>query len=218
MAASTRDLSPLPSIEALRRQMQSLALLDAILESEWQYRYFSFNAKWSQTEQMGSMRNGSGDDLFAIFDDNGCFLRGFDHESVMSPWNSRHKKVWPGVLDRVPPQMSTSLREPAFHMEDTTFCIWRLRDDANWSVGAVDFPDGNDPDGSEWMLSLVAGTALDYQTFATDYFELDVHLEPVKEVFAHAPLSQHLLAQFPTKRDWKGLVADAHEIGYRVAT
>jgi len=103
-------------------------------------------------------------------------------------------------------------------MEDTTFCIWRLRDDANWSVGSVDFPDGNDPDGSEWMLSLVAGTALDYQTFAADYFELEVLLEPIKEIFAHAPLSQHLLGQFPTKRAWKGLVADADEIGYRVAT
>lgn len=197
--------------------MQSLALLDAILESDWQYRYFSFNAKWSQTEQMGSMRNGSGDDLFAIFDSNGCFIRGFDHESVMSPWGSGHKKVWPGVLDLVPSQLSQSLQEPAFHMEDTTFCVWRLHDDANWSVGRVDFPEGDDPDGSEWMLSLVAGTPLDYQTFAADYFEVEVQLEAIGEVFAHAPLSRNLLAQFPAGRAWDDLVVDAEEIGYSVA-
>ena len=63
MAASTRNLGALPNIESLRRQMQTLALLDAILEREWEYRYFSFNCRWSNTEQMGSMRNGSGDDL-----------------------------------------------------------------------------------------------------------------------------------------------------------
>lgn len=216
MPASTRNLSSLPSIAALGRQMQSLALLDAILEAEWQYRYFSFDAKWSKTEQMGSMRNGSGDDLFALFDSSGCFLRGFDHESVMSPWRSRHKKVWPGVLDHVPSEMSAALNEPAFHMEDTTFCIWRLGDDPNWRVGRVDFPEGDDPDGSEWMLSLVAGSPLDYQTFAADYFEVDVPLEPVKEIFAHAPLSRQLLARFPGVRAWADLVEDAQGIGYPV--
>jgi hypothetical protein len=68
------------------------------------------------------------------------------------------------------------------------------------------------------MLSLVSGTPLDFQTFAADYFELEVRLEPVQGVFAHAPLSPLLLARFPTKRDWKSLVADADEIGYCVAT
>ncbi|MEF9926545.1 MAG: hypothetical protein RR804_01820, partial [Massilia sp.] len=114
----------LPAPNKLKRIMQSLAMLDAILEEDWEYRYFSFDARWSPATQMGSMRNGQGDDLFAVFDPAGCFIRGFDHESPMSPWTSHPAKIWPGVLEHVPPQFSSSLMEPAFHMDDTTFCIW----------------------------------------------------------------------------------------------
>ncbi len=43
---STRNLAALPGIDDLRRLCQSLAMLDAILEPEWQYRYYSFNSRW----------------------------------------------------------------------------------------------------------------------------------------------------------------------------
>jgi hypothetical protein len=217
MNASTRNLRAVPSIERLRRQMQALALLDAILEAEWEYRYFSFNSRWSQSEQMGSMRNGSGDDLFAIFDKNGCFLRGFDHESLMSPWASRDRKVWPGVLDEVPSEFEASLREPAFHMEDTTFCIWRRSEDSCWHCGSVVFPDGVDPDGSGSMLSLICGTAGDYASFAKDYYEVDVRIDAVERVLSHESLSKDLLSVFPTMRTLQELSADAIEIGYQIA-
>ncbi|MBO6551131.1 MAG: hypothetical protein JJ964_16135, partial [Rhizobiales bacterium] len=63
-AISTLDLSKLPSPLQLKRLLQSLALLDAIMSPEWEYRYYSFDAQWSPSETMGSMRNGSGDEFF----------------------------------------------------------------------------------------------------------------------------------------------------------
>lgn len=78
---STRDLSLLPDVDGLRRTWQSMAMLDAILCPEWQFRYYSFNAAWAVGEQMGSMRDGSGDDLFAHFGPVGCWLKGFAHEA-----------------------------------------------------------------------------------------------------------------------------------------
>ena len=44
---STRNRSALPEPGDLRRLSQSLAMLDAILCPEWQYRYHSFNASWA---------------------------------------------------------------------------------------------------------------------------------------------------------------------------
>jgi hypothetical protein len=58
--------------------MQSLALLDAILSPDWEYRYFSFDSRWGPSERMGSMRNGQGDHWFALFSSAGCWLKGFD--------------------------------------------------------------------------------------------------------------------------------------------
>ena len=92
---STRDLSTFPTIETLRRLSQSLAMLDAIIMREWDYGYYSFNSKWAEGEQMASMRNGQGDEWFCGFGLPGAFLKGFDHESKMSPWNMETPKVWP---------------------------------------------------------------------------------------------------------------------------
>ena len=79
---STRDLSRMPDVDRLRLTLQSMAMLDAILSPEWQFRYYAFNTAWSTGEQMGSMRNGSGDHFFAHFGSAGYGSRG-------SPMNTR---------------------------------------------------------------------------------------------------------------------------------
>src|SRR5262245_49362203 len=152
---STRDLSGLLDIDALKRLLQSMAMLDAILSPEWEYRYYSFNSKWAKGEQIGSMRDGCGDDFFALFNKHGCFLKGFVHTARMSPhWGRKRKGVWPGVLDSVPKEFEGGLNEPAFSMEDTTFCIWRQYGDDRWRRGEIKFPRGwKDPDGSVALLS-----------------------------------------------------------------
>jgi hypothetical protein len=83
---SSRNLSALPSPDVLKQVTKALAMLDALIERDWEYRYYSFNCKWSDHEQMASMRNGQGDAWFCVFGSAGVFLKGFDHESKMSPW------------------------------------------------------------------------------------------------------------------------------------
>ena len=50
------------------------------------------------------------------------------------------KRVWRGVLDAVPPEFASCLREPAFSVEDVTFCLWRRYGDPAWRSGPVVFP------------------------------------------------------------------------------
>jgi hypothetical protein len=204
----------LPAPDTLKSIMQSLAMLDAILEEEWQYRYFSFNAAWSCDSQMGSMRIGQGDDLFAVFDPAGCFIRGFDHESAMSPWASNPPKIWPGVLEHVPKQFSSSLTEPAFHMDDTTFCIWFSADAQTWRRGEIVYPLASDPDGSSWMLSYYKGGPQTYRDFAEHYYDVDIPIEAVARVYKHEPLSPALIQALGSQRRYDQLVVEASEIGY----
>ena len=77
---------------------------------EWDYRWYSFNSKWVEGEQMASMRNGQGDGWFCGFGLPGAFLKGFDHESKMSPWNMESPKVWTGVLNITLSSTGTTLR------------------------------------------------------------------------------------------------------------
>lgn len=213
---STRDLSLLPDIDDLRRTLQAMAMLDAILCPEWQFRYYSFNSAWAKGEMMGSMRNRSGDDFFAHFSSAGCWLKGFAHEYPLSPYrDDGSKRVWPGILDAVPDEFASCLREPAFTVGEVTFCIWRRYTDRAWHVGPVQFPaDHPDADGSEHLLSPLDGLPETYQAWAEDYYEQDVDLSAVEHVYMHKPLNPDLIARLNPELSLNEVAADAGEIGY----
>jgi hypothetical protein len=127
MAISTRNLKALPDLASLKRLLQAMAMLDAILQPDWQYRYYSFNAHWPKGQMMGSMRNGQGDEFFALFNNHGAFLKGFVHESPMARIPSEH------FYRDLPREFDECRREAAFFPEDVTFCLWRLIGQPAWS-------------------------------------------------------------------------------------
>ena len=212
---STRDLANLPGIDDLRRTLQSMAMLDAILCPDWSGRSYSFNASWSGRNQMGSMRDGCGDEFFALFNPAGCWLKGFAHESPMSPYRGRPPSLWPGIIEAVPPEFAECLREPAFNLPDTTFCTWRCQGDPSWQVGPVAFPTGSaDPDGSEGLLSPLDGVPETYHAWAEDYYERGVSLAAVRLVYQHRPLTADLIAALNPEIEPDDLRTDLDEIGY----
>jgi hypothetical protein len=75
MNISTGNLEGLPDVTRLKQLLRSMAMLDAILMPEWEYRYYSFNARWGEGEMMGSTRDGAGDEFFAPFNGHGTFNR-----------------------------------------------------------------------------------------------------------------------------------------------
>lgn len=211
MTVSTQDPHQLPSIVALRRLTRSLAMLDAILSPEWEYRYYSFNSAWADAELMASMRNGSGDYWFALFCPAGVALHGLAHEAPAF----RPDNPWPGIFDRLPSQFHANfLREPAFTTQHSTFCLWRLQDDASWSCGPVELPPGDDPDGSAALLAILAGDPQQYVEFARDYHERDVHLDAVNAIYRHQPLTAELVAKLNPEVGLAELNDDVAEIGY----
>lgn len=215
---STRDLSLLPDVDDILRLLQSMAMLDAVLSREWERRYYLFNARWSVDEQMGSMRNGSGDHFYAHFSSAGSWLKGFAHEYPTSPFRQRPPRPWPGVLDSVPVKFADCIREPAFETESVTFCIWRRYGDLAWQVGPVAFPPGHpDPDGSAFLLSALDGRSETYRTWAADYYERDVELADVEHVYAHRPLTPDVVARLNRETTLDELATDIAEIGYPAA-
>jgi hypothetical protein len=206
----------LPDIETVRRWSQSLAVLDAILSPEWQYRYFSFDARWADDQQMASMRNGSGNEYSITFAPVGAFLRGFDHESEMSPFARTPPAVWSGVIDDVPTAFGEFVREAAFSddgVPSLTLCLWRGAEDLEWRHGPVTFPPGADPDGADWLFELLDGHPETYQSFARDYFELEIDLEAVRSIYRHEPLSKGVLSALNPDLSLSDLTSELETIG-----
>jgi hypothetical protein len=214
---STTDLSALQPIDKLKKLTKSLAVLDAIIQRDWEYRYYSFNSKWSADEQMASMRNGQGDEWFCTFGPLGAFLKGFDHESLMSPWRNEPKKVWPGVLDSVPEAFRSSLREPAFSMNDTTFCIWRTHVDTRWHTGKISYPpEAEDPDGSAWMLAILDGNPNTYKEWAEGYYEQSVSLPAIIHIYEHKILSPEIVRELNPAIEFSSVLDDVATIDYPI--
>jgi hypothetical protein len=204
---STRNLSALPPINVLKKLTQSLAMLDAIIQRDWEGRYYSFNARWSIDKQMASMRNGEGDEWFCVFSKNGAFLKGLYHESEMATG-------WPGLLESVPEVFRSELAEPAFSIQYTSFFICRTYDDNQWRTGSISYPLGDDPDGSAWMLAILDGNPVSYQRWAANYYKRPVNLLAVEHIYANKPLTNEIVHSLNPETNISDLAEDITTISY----
>ncbi|MEU6840586.1 hypothetical protein ABZ930_01770 [Streptomyces sp. NPDC046716] len=209
----------LPEISVLREHCRSLAVLEAILSPEWEDRYHSFDDRWSGTEAMASMRDGSGDEFSIVFSPAGAYVRGFAHESPMSPY--AQDGPWPGVLDDVPDVFRSCVEEPAFCDEDempaVTACVWRETKDAVWKTGRIEYPDGqsDDPDGAGSLFELLVDRSPEaFQRWAEDYYEVPVALTAVSHIFASRPLSDSVVTALNPEITLADLAEELTEIGY----
>lgn len=111
------------------------------------YGTYAFTGRWREDEELASMDNGSGDEYSIVFTAAGAFIRGFDHESPMSPYGDDDYATWPGLVETVPREFAAQLTEPAFCHDGgagpfltATVCLWRLHEDPVWRAGDIDFP------------------------------------------------------------------------------
>ena len=214
---STRDLSLLPDIESLNRRMQQLAALEAAFALD--FGTHAFYPKWTKTTQVGAVKDGGGDELFAHFTPAGCFLKGFAHESEMSPYKAKPHSLWPGLLAGVPTAFQSSLDVPAFDIPNTTFAIWRLTTDTTWHTDKIEYSNHYYGDGSADLLPPLIVTADEFAEWLQENFELDdpVDAEIVAEVFRHSPLTDDQLRVLNPTAALRDVRKAVEETGYPLA-
>ena len=162
-------ISFLPSLENIKRECQSLALLDAIIMPEWEYRYFSFNNNWdcSKGEAMASMRDGLGGGCFIHFTKDGVVGKIFGEERLSNIIS---------CLDMIPDSFSSFKTEPAFNVMETTLFFWRLNEDTCWKS----FPEKLDVIP---FLGLFTGNAKDYHIWAEKYYDRSIDFTSLENVY-----------------------------------
>jgi len=200
----------LPDVFSLKRLLQSVAMLDAVICPEWALRYYSFNAKWATGEMMGSMRNGQGDEFFALFNSHGAFIKGFDHESMVASLKLPSTQFYRDL----PPQFAACCSEPAFSPEFVTFCMWRLSEEPAWSSAAIALPASGDGDGSAFLLAMLDCSPETYLRWATEYYESEVSPQAVIAVYEHRVLTEEIVASLNPECSLTSLREDIAKIGY----
>ncbi|HEX7167481.1 MAG TPA: hypothetical protein VF230_10920 [Acidimicrobiales bacterium] len=216
---TTADLAArLPSIATLREWCLSLAVLDAILVPEWEWRSFSFDADWAPSQEMASMRNGSGDEYSITFTPAGAYVRGFDHESPLSPWAFRPVAVVRGLIDRVPASLRECAVEPAFTMDgipQVTGCLWREGSDNARQFGSPARPElAGEDGGAATLFAELDGKPETYVAFAAEVNEVELDLDQVRAVFERRPICAAFVARLNPAADAGDVLAELRSMGY----
>jgi hypothetical protein len=214
---STRSLHRLPDIEPLRRTCQAIATLDAVLRPEREFRYYTYQQKWAPDQQLASMRDGSGDEWHLLFSAAGAVMKGFVHDAAMATPVNKGRSPWPGVIDTLPPVFAAQLGDKSFALEAATFCVWRERHEPEWRRGHVQFPSGPDPDGSEHLMSILAGDPVTYARWAEQYYEIEIPFIEVRRIYLHRPMTEEMVKSLNPQADWGSLVEDLDNIGYPIS-
>lgn len=132
----------------------------------------------------------------------------------MSPWSSEPHDIWPGIYDSLPVEFGPFRDEPAFSMSDVTFCIWRQYSDAAWQCGVREFPQGDDPDGSKWMLEILDGNPATYRAYARDYFEVDLPITAIRHIYDLKPVDDDVVRALNGELTAAMVDGDVRDIGY----
>jgi hypothetical protein len=208
------DPGTLPDLCAIRQRAMALAMLDAIICPEIEYRYFSFEPAWRAGEQLAAMRNGDGDEWFLHLGPAGAAIKGLAHALPRDGQRALAREV----RRQLPTGFASFLDEPAFSMHAVGFCYWRGVDDRLWRrVGHPYAEMADENDGSADFLSILLAPASCYQEYASDYFECDAPLASIEHIYAHLPLSAAVVHSLNPQLGMAEAQAAAAALGYPLA-
>src|SRR5205085_1434931 len=160
------DLVPAPA--ELERHSRALALLEAGLNPRPATRWHVFTS--TDDGRVCRVSDGSGNEALHWFKSEEAVIRGFDHESPITPWAQEPMALWPGMYEGAPAFVVASPTIEVAGVESVTFCFWWLDD--RWQRGSVEFPPSvhADPDGSAYLLKRVANVT-EAGAFLASYYE-----------------------------------------------
>lgn len=152
-----------------------MAFLDAVLSPEWEIRHVSYNAHWAPQQELASLRDGQGSQVFLVWTPLGLFAKGYDAEA--------------GSLDGAPEAVAAAraelpaetgsafFDEPAFAWDELTFFGWRRTSHDPWRwIPPV-------PSARNFLLRHVTGDPQDYRHWALEYFDSDLPPNLIQRAF-----------------------------------
>lgn len=209
----------LPTPERLQKILLSQASLDIIMNAKddaW-LRLTHYHKNYCDEVDMVKIDNGAGDHLYILFSDDGAIIKGFDHESPVSPYAHDDEEVTQKIYASVPDELRKLLNDPSIEPKDVTFCLWRSSLNPDWKKGDVPEEYQNQNDGEGFLLGLTFETADRWLDWAKSYYEEEgelIQLNDVRKVYAHEKITSEIIAAINPKRDVESVFKELKEIGY----
>ncbi|WP_289064309.1 hypothetical protein [uncultured Zobellia sp.] len=210
------SLDNIPSIANLIQKSKALATLDAILMPDWNYRYYSFDSNWDIGEMMASMRTGSGDHYFILFENDSAIIKEFNQDATLID-KFDNQTIINELSHELPKKFENFLKEPAFKIDELTFLSWCQISGKEWKTGRLSQFSKNDLTTSAERITAVTGDYSDYINWAEEYYEVKVDKIFAESVFDGVPLTNEMVITLNPELTLDDIREDLDEIGYPTA-
>lgn len=193
-----QEIKQLPTISEVYGISQSLAVLDAILMPEWEYRYFSFNNSWNDHQAMASMKDGGGSHYYLLFDSK--------HTTCLGKVFDNHIRLMDGSMVQDIAELAPFLKEPSFENDVATLYFYNIGNNLNWQSipFSKDIP----------FLGFIKNKEKAYIDWARDYYETEIAKEPIIDIFDHQPITEEMVKALNSDCTFLDLKSELDEIGY----
>ena len=132
----------------------------------------------------------------------------------MDPERKYEPEIYKGVLESVPIIFADFINDPAFDIDNTSFCIWRQYSDKEYKVGNIEFPDDEDPDGSEQLLYILEDDPAIYQQFAEEFYNKTIDMKILEKVYDQFPFDHKFIKSINPDVNLKDIIEDLAVIDY----
>jgi len=183
----------------MKQRLKSLAMIDAILCPEWEYRYFSFNCSWDNNEEMASMRDGEGNEYFILFKNGNIIGKVFEKSSPLTEIERNE------LFQKIPKILNFFLEEKAFSLQDTTLIFWKIKEDKELVYL---------PLNKELSYLGFLYTPEVYINWAKKYYEINFDEKTIEELFNYMPLTEERIKKLNKTLTFSDLEEDIQKISY----
>lgn len=190
---------------------QSLAMLDAIICPDWEYRCFNFDAHLEQGQALATINHIKGDSCLIWFSDAGVVIKGY----FVPPYPSdidfpqQIKKSLPDCFQSI-------LNDPIFYLDQASFCYWYSQSEGQWHKVEHGGSRQVEP-RIQYLLRLFNSDPNEYQKWAKEYFESYLLIGPITAVYNHSALTKTLVRLLNPCLGYRDAKRFATEIDYPCA-
>ncbi len=144
------------------------------------------------------LANGGGDEMDVLFEENGVFIKGFDHENELNQfaadeWDETFfKETYAGV-----PKNFLDIYKDDECLHSMTFCMWYSFSTGCWMQNTTEGMDG----GKDYLLGFICENAVQWAEWGEYYYGEDINCKVVEKVYAGQALTTDDICLLLPERD-----------------
>ena len=211
----------------MKELLKKQAILDIIITPEhdaWR-RLVSYEYDKTKRCDRFHISNDSGDHLYVLMSPEGAIIKGFDHESCLSPYQNDEEPTVESIYANVPAELLALLDEET-EKNDVTFCIWQKPGEVHWHQNSIELPDycfdsdRTQPEdgGQAFLMSYIFAGADEWYEWASIYYELrEEAWDAAARLYETGEITRSMMEDLNPERDYDTIIDECEVSGLILA-